>query len=590
MRRLSHIDHTFLWFGIALFFKFLLFDLLWSIPTTFASFSTIEFYATKIIATLLLLVPYRFFRLWKTQIIVMLLTDMLLVANLMYFRTYYTAIPLSSYSLSGNLADFTGSVYDSFRWYDVFFPLSTVACIPLALRRRHTHQRTSYRCYGTLLGIAIVLFAAITLLKGGFSAAYKAVRQDAYMCASTTSMYTVFGDMCHDLMSRKQTLTPETRQEIEEWLSRKPAHRTLPDSIGTRNNCIVILAESLESWVLETEVEGQEITPCLNKLLKDSTTLYAPRVLTQVKGGRSIDAQLMLCAGLLPIESGTYSSLYPDHTYHTLQKAMHRKKASRNYLLTIDKVSTWNQGVIAYSFGTDTIIAYHDFKLEEAFGTHKRTGDGAFLAQCRRKIENGEIWKKGENVYMQLVTYSGHAPFKLPEELKEVSFSPAIPQKMNDYMTTAHYTDKAIGRFVEFLKTLPQYDETLIVITGDHEGLAAHREELCNAPGGKGIVSDKTFTPFIVVNSPVGMRYDKVMGQIDMYPTLLNLLRLDDYCWSGLGQSIFDPSKKGFAVSPQLKVEGESVTPQEVAYAQKAYEISDCMIQFDYLGRYAGKE
>lgn len=112
------------------------------------------------------------------------------------------------------------------------------------------------------------------------------------------------------------------------------------------------------------------------------------------------------------------------------------------------------------------------------------------------KIEKGEIWKKGENVYMQLVTYSGHAPFKLPEELKEIHFSPAIPQKMNDYMTTARYTDKAIGKFVEYLKTLPQYDETLIVITGDHEGLATYREELCNAPGGKGIVSDKTFHPF----------------------------------------------------------------------------------------------
>ena len=117
--------------------------------------------------------------------------------------------------------------------------------------------------------------------------------------------------------------------------------------IGIRNNCIVILAESLESWVLEREVEGQEITPYLNKLLQDSTTLYAPHVLTQVKGGRSIDAQLLLCAGMLPINSGTYSSQYPDHTYGTLQKAMHQQKNSRNYLLTIDKVSTWNQGVIA---------------------------------------------------------------------------------------------------------------------------------------------------------------------------------------------------------------------------------------------------
>ena len=150
-------------------------------------------------------------------------------------------------------------------------------------------------------------------------------------------------------------------------------------------------------------------------------------------------------------------------------------------------------------------------------------------------------------------------------------------------MTTARYTDKAIGKFVEYLKALPQYDETLIVITGDHEGLTTYREELCNAPGGKGVVSDKTFTPFIIVNSPVGMRYDKVMGQIDMYPTLLNLLQLDDYCWSGLGQSILDPRKKGFAVSPKMEVEGEDATPEEISFAQKAYDISDLMIRFDYL-------
>ena len=195
-----------------------------------------------------------------------------------------------------------------------------------------------------------------------------------------------------------------------------------------------------------------------------------------MKGGRSIDAQLLLCAGMLPINSGTYSSQYPDHTYGTLQKAMHQQKNSRNYLLTIDKVSTWNQGVIAYSFGTDTIIAYHDFELTEAFGTHKRTETAPSWRNAAKNRE-GEIWKKGECLHAA-GDLLRPCSFKLPEELKEIHFSPAIPQKMNDYMTTARYTDKAIGKFVEYLKTLPQYDETLIVITGDHEGLATYREEL----------------------------------------------------------------------------------------------------------------
>ena len=140
------------------------------------------------------------------------------------------------------------------------------------------------------------------------------------ICVKPTSMYTVFGSLCYDLINQKQEATPQIQQEIKEWLSQKPGHHPLAGRIGIRNNCIVILAESLESWILEREVEGQEITPYLNKLLQDSTTLYAPRVLTQVKGGRSIDAQLLLCAGMLPINSGTYSSQYPDHTYGTLQK------------------------------------------------------------------------------------------------------------------------------------------------------------------------------------------------------------------------------------------------------------------------------
>lgn len=97
----------------------------------------------------------------------MLLMDaVLLVANLMYFRTYYTAIPLSSYALSGNLADFTGSVYgNSFRWYDAFFPLTLACTFTRHCAAGRCVERTSYRCYAVLSGIAIVLFAATTLLR-----------------------------------------------------------------------------------------------------------------------------------------------------------------------------------------------------------------------------------------------------------------------------------------------------------------------------------------------------------------------------------------------------------------------------------------
>lgn len=544
------------------------------------------------IATLLLL-PYILFRSKGAESVILFWLDSLLICNLLYYRTYYTHIPLSSYGLAGNLADFTASVRDSFRMIDILLPLSSVVTIFIALRRPDRKGISLVRrlpgYFAVLVGTA-ALNAVCLGVKGGFHQAFNAVRQSSYLCSSSAPMFTVFGCMYYDLTEQQQKITPEIEQRIESWLAAQPAWTPLPDSIETRRNCILILAESFESWVLEQEVEGQEITPCLNRLLKEPTTLYAPHVLTQVKGGRSIDAQLMINAGMLPLNSGAYSSLYPDNHYATLPKAMHELKHSRNYLLTIDKVSTWNQGAIAYSFGLDTIIAYHDFRKAEAFGTHKRIGDVPFFEQCSEKISEGEVWKQNETVFMQFVTYSGHAPFVLPQHLQEISFSDSIPAKAADYMKTARYTDKALGQFVDFLKSRPEYKETLIVITGDHEGLAFYRNELCQAPAMQGIVSDKPYTPLIILNSPVGMRYEDVMGQIDIYPTLLQLLGLERYPWKGMGQSILSPTKRGLAVGSHMNVEGDASDSLTLHHVQQAHDIADLMLRFDYLKEKSGTD
>lgn len=552
-------DKTAIIFAVGIFLTFVAFDVIWCMDTTFASFSFFETYATKIIATLALAGVYALTRCRWAQIVVMALLDVLLVANLMYFRTYYSAIPASSYLEAGNLADFKASVTDSLRWTDIVLPLITIATAVMAFRYKTTKRQPLTAVLkwwaAPLAGFALLL-TGVNLCKGGFHKSLRSVRQSAYLCSADAPIFSVFGCIWYDITDAAEPITPEKQAEIERWLTSQPKHQPADSVTEKRSNLLIVFAESLESWVLEKKVDGKEITPCLNRLLKEKSTLYAPNVLTQVKGGRSIDAQLMICSGLLPLMSGTYSSLYYDNTFYTLQKAMRGLKHSRSYLLTIDKVSTWNQGAVARSFGTDTIISYHDFKMTEAFGTHKRIGDASFFQQCREKIERGEVWKPDESVYMQFVTYSGHAPFKLPDHLRTITFPASIPEKAADYMTTAHYTDKAIGDFVAYLKTLPQYKETIVVIVGDHEGLASYRQELVGNPACRGLVSDKQLTPFIVLNSPVGMRYDKFMGQIDIYPTLLNLMQLDAYRWHGLGQSILDPRKQGVAVGSVMNVEG----------------------------------
>ena len=580
-------DKTAITFAVGIFLTFVAFDVIWCMDTTFASFSFFETYATKIIATLALAGVYALTRSRWAQIVVMALLDVLLVANLMYFRTYYSAIPASSYLEAGNLADFKASVTDSLRWADIVLPLITIATAVLAFRSKSTKRQPLTAVLkwwaAPLAGFALLL-TGVNLCKGGFHKSLRSVRQSAYLCSADAPIFSVFGCIWYDITFAAEQITPEKQAEIERWLASQPKHQPADSVTEKRSNLLIVFAESLESWVLEKKVDGKEITPCLNRLLKEKSTLYAPNVLTQVKGGRSIDAQLMICSGLLPLMSGTYSSLYYDNTFYTLQKAMRGLKHSRSYLLTIDKVSTWNQGAVARSFGTDTIISYHDFKMTEAFGTHKRIGDASFFQQCREKIERGEVWKPGESVYMQFVTYSGHAPFKLPDHLRTITFPASIPEKAADYMTTAHYTDKAIGDFVAYLKTLPQYKETIVVIVGDHEGLASYRQELVGNPACRGLVSDKQLTPFIVLNSPVGMRYDKFMGQIDIYPTLLNLMQLDAYRWHGLGQSILDPRKQGVAVGSVMNVEGTG-SDKEVERLKEAHTVSDYMLRYDWLKR-----
>lgn len=579
--------------GGLLFFKFLWFDFCWCLLSTFRPFSSPETYLYAALTMLILLFPLVVWRMERTTWVTAILLDILLVCNLMYFRTYYTAIPLDSYWLVGNLKDFTDSVWGSFRITDLVFPLSTVSAA-IARRRMKSPATLSrgmkeIRVYALLTG-GFVLIAGSTLwLQGGFKKVYEAL-QDSYTHTCGTPMYTVFGSICYDYMRDVEIYTPEVGIHIEDWLRQHPP-MSAPTDTTTRTHCIVILAESLESWVLEQTVEGQELTPCLNRLLKDSTTIYAPYVVSQVKGGRSIDAQLMVNTGLLPIDNGVYSLKYPHSTYPSLARAMKQKYGSsaKAYTLTGDKPMVWNQSVIEPAFGYDGLLSKADFVNEEPVGPRYRPqiGDGALMRQIADKIRRRKVWDDNGQMLLQCVTYSGHFPFVLPERLRQVTFSDRFPPRMRDYMMTANYTDRALGQFVEQLRTDGIYEHTLIVITGDHEGLVDMRSEWCASEGGHGLVSEDPMVPLIILNAPKGMRYEQVMGQIDIYPTLLQLLGLADYAWQGLGLSIIDTNNKRIAIDAQGNIYGETghVSEKEIRHLKDAWKVSDAIIRYDYFAR-----
>lgn len=427
------------------------------------------------------------------------------------------------------------------------------------------------------------------MCRGGFRAHYSRLQESCYYTTCTTPIYTVGGSVMYDILSgNSRALDEAGRARIDSWMEQKERHRphrALPDSIGVRDNLVIILCESLESWVIDRKVDGVEITPVLDSLIADTaSTLYAPNVLTQVAAGRSIDCQLLVNAGMLPMQSSVYSMRYPQNRYYTLNRALAEKNGARSYILTCDKPIVWNQEPIARAFGIDTLLTRSSWRNDELVGNPAKLSDGSFMHQAVEKMQAGEIWPVGENAFLQFVTYSGHNPFRLPENLRTVTFSDRFPERMRDYMMMAHYTDSAIGTLLSYLRSRPDYDRTLIVITGDHEGLAMDRAAILDNPDAREIVSPGQYTPLIVVNSPVGGRYDAVLGQADIYPTLLNLMQLDSYRWKGMGNSILDPSKAPFAISSmtgELVGDTTAVSPEALSNIRSARAISDLIISTD---------
>lgn len=516
----------------------MLFNVLWCLQTTFRSLSMLETWVNTILGALLLVLPFVLSRRVWVQLVFFLIAAGLMVSNLMYARTYFSFIPLKSYMLAGNLVDFKASVAAQMRWYDIVLPLAAIgAC--LWAWRAPVSKIIGTRLYLVSTAVMLLLSLGLNAVRGGFMNHYKATFNECYKSTCVTPMYTLAGNAIYSIFNNRAASKSEELAFARKWLAdqRTLAPMSSPDSAAAKpKSMIVILLESFESWLLQTSVEGQELTPNLNRELADSTSLYFPKVVTQVSSGRSIDAQLLMLAGLMPMPDEQFSFYYPDNDYPTLIKAMKADSMERAYLLSPDKPVTWNQGLIAKAFGIDTLLMEDVWDVSERIGSGRgKLSDREFAKQIIEKMKDGEVFPVGERAFVQIVTYSGHNPFRLPDELKELRFSDKIDNGLADYMTMAHFTDSAIGSLLDYLKSRADYKDMLIVITGDHEGLADWRQRLLRDPLANNIISDKQLTPLIVLNSPKSGTIDQYIGQIDVYPTLLNLLGLQDYEWHGLG-------------------------------------------------------
>ena len=582
-------------FGVvaaAAFASLIWFVLDWCMATSFRSFTYWLLYPINLTAAFLLALPYVATRKGWAEWLLLLVVDFVLLSKIWYARTYLTAIPPESYLLVANLGDFTGSVADSLRIQDIGFVVILVAGYIIYKRIPAAVPPRIWGRYGALTGLCLLVSTVGLLARGGFYRDVNRLAEDAYTTSCPPAVHTVAGWIIYNLLEARNNSATDMTAEIDRWIenhSRLNPYRPLPEAVAPRRSLVMIVCESLESWPIGLRLNGREVTPNLDRWLRDSTTFYAPRLLTQVAQGRSIEFQLLATTGLLPMKGTVYSNRFADARYPSLNKAMKETYGAESYIFTCDQPFTWNQLNISRSFGYDDLYPRDSLVIDEWIGHRGKPSDGTFLRQNVDRLRRTGLWPEGESRMLTFLTYSGHNPFLLPEKFRDPDFDISglgLPEVVENYILMTHYVDSQLPTLVDYLRSRPDYGQTLIVITGDHEGLAGYREPaLRESAEAAKIVEREQFTPFIVLNSPVAGRVDSVVAQVDIYTTLLKLLGLDDYPWKGMGRSITDAAAPFVAVSSMTgRWVGDttSLGPARRLDLSRARSISDAIIRQDY--------
>lgn len=326
--------------------------------------------------------------------------------------------------------------------------------------------------------------------------------------------------------------------------------------IAAGRNVIVIHFESLQNLLVGLVYNGQEITPNLNKILKKDT-IYFANCYQQVGSGNTADAEFVFNTSLHCLRDEVVYEKYPRINLPTLPRIM-REKGYYTVAMHGNSSWFWNRREVYSYIGFDDFIALEDFKQDEMIGMG--LSDESFLTQAVGIME-----KLRKPFYAFLITLSSHSPFILPDSHKKLVLPPRVANSVvGNYFQAVHYADAALGQFLEELKRIGLYQNSVIVIYGDHAGLYPFNKEakdiMTEILGREYSFLDAFNVPFIVhiPGSGLAERVEITGGQIDFLPTLLNLLGIEYEGEIFLGQDLLN-AQHGFAALRYHVPEGSFV-------------------------------
>ncbi|BDC00938.1 TPA: LTA synthase family protein [Clostridium perfringens] len=524
-------------------------------------------------------------RMWAAIVIDILVT-ILFIADIWYYRVNGTFLSIRHIIEPGIFNPIGKSLFN-FKPIDLLFLLDFVI---LFLVYKFTGLKNiKYKSSLKTRLVAFIGVFGISAIVIGFGHYYLdiAKKSDKVLFRIAWAPFQTFSDISplgyhgYDIYyytNKEMTLTDAQKNEIKTWFDENK--EDLPDNkykgMFEGKNLIAIQVESLENFVIGQKVYGQEITPNINKLLKNS--LYFDNIKEQNNSGISSDCDLMVNTSMLPVRDGSTFFGYPWTEYNTLQDLLNSK--GYNTISTHPEVpGNWNWAEAHKSFKSDKIWDASQFNQSEVIGLGM--SDESYLKQIGDKLK-----KEKQPFYTFLVTLTSHGPFEVPEDKQYLNLPEDLNKNMlGAYFQSVRYTDEAIGKFINQLEEEGLLENTVIMLYGDHCGVHKfYEDDIKDSPlEGDWWKDNEKEIPFMIYNPSIkGETISKEGGQIDFLPTIAYLLGFnrDSFDNTSMGRVLVNTNRNAIILN-----NGEIVgnpTPKEKAHLEKSFNIADMVIQGNY--------
>lgn len=486
----------------------------------------------------------------------------LIVTDLLHLRFYSDLFTFHNFGLSGQVGDVSDSVFALLSPRDALYFCDILLFFVYYLLAARLRAAPVFGALGpkraaaSCAALALSLAAFAVMLYGydrRMPNALAAMWDRPAVCCNVGAMAYHAADarnVLRESFGRKKLSEDEIAAAAEEFAAfRAKLAPPYPAAFGVARgkNLIMIQAESLQSFAVGLRVNGREVTPNLNRFAREAS--FAGDLYVQTGLGNSADAEFLANAGLYPARSGVAYVRFADRSYDALPRLL-RANGYAALAMHGDRAGFWNRAHMYPALGFERFVSKKDYEVDEVFGLG--LSDGSFFRQSLAMLEAQE-----RPFYAFLVTLSSHYPFGFPELLKAAAFDQGDEAEgaiLRSYLAAIHYFDREFGKFIDGLKSSGLYDESVIILYGDHAAIPKWDAASLSKLIGKDLDEEYEWreanrVPFMAhVPGGVKLPYVKgrALGQIDIPASAASLLGVEFA--SGLGRNIFAPEPQSSPV------------------------------------------